>query len=51
MKVLKIATVMFCGALFWATLSTNVKANEFNEKTIETFSAPVEVPGEVLSAN
>ena len=37
-------------ALFGATLAPNVRADEYNKKTILTFSQPVEIPGQILPA-
>jgi len=51
MKYLKILVPAFAVALFAATfLSQPAKADEWNKKTVLTFSAPVELPGVVLPA-
>src|SRR5438034_3121164 len=45
MKLLK-ATTMACGmALFGAILAPSAKADDWNRKTVITFSGPVEIPG------
>jgi hypothetical protein len=46
MSVLKTATTtVFCLALLGAALSPAAKADEWNRKTVMTFSGPVEIPG------
>jgi hypothetical protein len=45
MKFLKAAPLVLCVALLSATLSTSVKADELDKKTIVTFSGPVDIPG------
>jgi len=45
MTILKAAPAVFCMAFLGATFSPSVKADERNEKTIVTFSGPVEIPG------
>ena len=46
MSVLKAATTtVFCLALMGAALSPAAKADEWNRKTVITFSGPVEIPG------
>jgi hypothetical protein len=45
MKLIKAATAM-CGlALMSMALTSNARADEWNKKTVITFSAPVEIPG------
>ena len=39
------ANAICCIAIFGAMLSTPARADEWNRKTIVTFSAPVEIPG------
>jgi len=46
MRCCKIATVLCAGVL--AALTPLAKADEWNQKTIFTFKAPVEIPGQVL---
>ena len=51
MKYLKLAVLVFATALFTTTfLSQRVKADEWDHKTVLTFSGPVELPGVVLPA-
>jgi hypothetical protein len=45
MKTLKLATTISCIALMGAILTPEVQADEWNRKTVITFSAPVEIPG------
>jgi hypothetical protein len=46
MSVLKtVTTTVFCLALVGATFSPAAKADEWNRKTVITFSGPVEIPG------
>lgn len=46
MKVLRIVTtLMFCISIIGAMASSSARADEWNKKTLVTFSGPVEVPG------
>ena len=45
MKLFKAATTVCFVALMGAALTTGARADEWNKKTIITFSAPVEIPG------
>jgi hypothetical protein len=45
MKLFKTATKVGCLALMGAVLTPTVKADDWNRKTVVTFSAPVEIPG------
>jgi hypothetical protein len=45
MKTLKLATRIFCIAFMGAILTPAVQADEWNRKTVITFSAPVKIPG------
>jgi len=45
MTFLKAVPTVFCAALIGAALSPNVKADQWNQKTVVTFSAPVVTPG------
>src|SRR5664279_6430484 len=45
MKLFKAATAVSCMALMGAVVSTGAKADEWNRKTVMTFSGPVEIPG------
>lgn len=41
----KVVTMIFCISVLALAISTRAKADEYNKKTIVTFSAPVEIPG------
>jgi hypothetical protein len=43
-----LVTVML--ALFGTLITPNVRADEYNKKTVMTFSQPVEIPGQILPA-
>src|SRR5579863_9259522 len=45
MKISKAVTTVFCVALMGAALTTMARADEYNRKTVITFSGPVEIPG------
>ena len=45
MKYLKTAPTVLCMALMSAAFSPSLKADEWNRKTVITFSGPVEIPG------
>jgi hypothetical protein len=45
MKFSKIAPTVFCMALLSVTLSPSAKADDWNRKTVVTFSEPIEIPG------
>jgi len=45
MKLLKSATTVCCVALMGAALAPGAKADDWNRKTVVTFSGPVEIPG------
>jgi hypothetical protein len=45
MKLLKTSTTMCCLALMGAAFTTVAKADDWNNKTVMTFSGPVEIPG------
>ena len=45
MKTLKVVTTVCCVALMGAALAPSAKADEWNKKTVITFSGPVEIPG------
>lgn len=40
-----VPTTVFCAALIGATLAPSARADDWNRKTVITFSAPVEIPG------
>jgi hypothetical protein len=45
MTFLKAVPTVFCAALIGAAISPSVKADDWDRKTVLTFSAPVEIPG------
>ncbi|MGA2737061.1 MAG: hypothetical protein ABSG65_06370 [Bryobacteraceae bacterium] len=45
MKLFKTATMGCCAALMGAVLVPNAAADDWNRKTVMTFSGPVEIPG------
>ena len=45
MKLLKVSTMVCSIALVGAVLTFSAKADEWNNKTVMTFSGPVEIPG------
>jgi hypothetical protein len=45
MKLLKAAMTVFCMSLVGAALVPGAKADDWNKKTVVTFSGPVEIPG------
>jgi hypothetical protein len=45
MKLLKASTTVCCLALLGAVFTPTAKADEWNNKTVMTFSGPVEIPG------
>jgi len=45
MKLLKASTTVSCIALIGAILTPTAKADDWNNKTVMTFSGPVEIPG------
>ena len=45
MNFLKAAPTVFCAAVIAAAFSPSVKADDWNQKTVMTFSQPVETPG------
>lgn len=45
MTFLKAIPTVFCAALLGAAFCSNVKADDWNRKTVITFSQPVETPG------
>jgi hypothetical protein len=50
MKSMRIALVVSALALFGVILAPGVHADDWNKKTVLTFSQPVEIPGQVLPA-
>jgi len=47
-RIIKLALLSVCAATFCALLGPSTKADDWNEKTIVTINAPVEIPGKVL---
>lgn len=45
MTFLRAVPTVFCAALIGAAFSPNVRADDWNQKTVVTFSGPVETPG------
>lgn len=45
MKLFKTATTVCCMALMGTALTTIARADDYNQKTVVTFSSPVEIPG------
>jgi hypothetical protein len=45
MKILKLSTTVCCAAMIGAVLTPSAKADDWNNKTVMTFSGPVEIPG------
>jgi hypothetical protein len=50
MKIVKTVLVVAALSIFGAMSASNVWADEYNKKTVMTFSQPIEVPGQVLPA-
>ena len=50
MKIVKAAFCLLAAAALGAAVLPGVRADEWNKKTIVTFSQPVEVPGKILPA-
>lgn len=50
MKFVKTIFAVFALTLLGATLVSGVRADEWNKKTVMTFSQPVEIPGQILPA-
>jgi hypothetical protein len=48
MKTARKLGLLFCMAILIVTFSSSAKASEFDKLTIFTFSAPVELPGDVV---
>lgn len=45
MKLLKVSTMVCCAAMIGAVSTSSAKADDWNNKTVMTFSGPVEIPG------
>src|SRR5271170_8107643 len=50
MKFVNTIMVVLALSLLGATLAPGARADEWNKKTVMTFSQPVEIPGQVLPA-
>jgi hypothetical protein len=50
MKFVKTIFAVFALTLLGATLAPGARADEWNKKTLMTFSQPVEIPGQILPA-
>ena len=48
MKTMRKLGLLFCMAILIVTFTPSAKADEFDKLTIFTFSAPVELPGDVV---
>jgi hypothetical protein len=48
MKTARKLGLLFCMAILIVTFSSSAKANEFDKLTVFTFSAPVELPGDIV---
>ena len=48
MKKLRIIELFFCMTILIAACGSSAKADEFDELTVLTFSAPVEIPGHAV---
>ena len=50
MKIIKTMLVVLTLSLLGATLAPGARADDWNKKTVMTFSQPVEIPGQILPA-
>jgi hypothetical protein len=50
MKMVKTVLVVLALTLFGAICASSVQADDWNKKTVMTFSQPVEIPGQILPA-
>jgi hypothetical protein len=50
MKIVKTVLVLLTLTLFGAIFGSGVRADDWNKKTVMTFSQPVEIPGQILPA-
>ena len=48
MKTMRKSGLLFCMAILIVIFSSSAKADEFDKLTIFTFSAPVELPGDIV---
>jgi hypothetical protein len=50
MRIIKLVQLTACAILLSAILGAGAKADQWNRKTVATFSDSVEIPGQVLPA-
>jgi hypothetical protein len=50
MRIIKLLQITACAILLSAAFGAGTKADEWNRKTVATFSDSVEIPGQVLPA-
>jgi hypothetical protein len=50
MKIVKTVLVMLALTLLGAIFGSGVRADDWNKKTVMTFSQPIEIPGQILPA-
>jgi hypothetical protein len=50
MKIMKTVLVVLALAFFGAIVASGVQADDWNKKTVITFSEPIEIPGQILPA-
>jgi len=50
MRIARTLQLALCGATLCAALAFTVRADDYNEKTVVTFSESVQIPGQVLPA-
>lgn len=49
MRIVKAVALFFSAALFCAVLSPRTNADDWNKKTLVTFSESVQIPGQILT--
>jgi len=50
MKIVKTVLIVAALSILGAMSSSSVRADEYNKKTVMTFSQPIEIPGQILPA-
>jgi hypothetical protein len=50
MKIVKTVLIVVALSILGAMSSSSVRADEYNKKTVMTFSQPIEIPGQILPA-
>ena len=50
MKIMKTVLAVLTLTLFSAICASGVQADDWNKKTVMTFSQPIEIPGQILPA-